>query len=474
MNRGKYLLSSMSMLVIISLSLGCRLGSMLATQGVTPALITPIPIQAPRQSMSTQPGPLQTETRRSKSPVVRGFPDTWDEIHIFNDQLGSRMSEAQVEFAASHYAGTQKMERSEAERLRAYNPDLIILHYRLGLGLGYRTIEGDCDPTGEWIHLIEGDEWAQEWPGESMVADDWFYHWPVGNRSRIMNCDWGWYLMNLENQGWRTYWTKEVLRQVLAIDADGVFADSFSVPNYLGAERFKPNLPLSDPGFESEWAEDLEAFIAYLQESDLQNYYFVPNVGSWVTSRDSTDYSDVDGVMVEGFAEWGMGQYFELSDWQLQMDRILNLVQQDKVILAQQYIDPMDLNERMFILGSYLLVKGHQTYLNFEVDMLPEWFPEYAIAIGHPVDGIPENISLLWASAWNVYRRNYSNGIVLVNPADAIRTIHLDRTYYQVIPSGGGIVPENGDISGWSLNYRAVNQITLVSNRAVILLERSP
>src|SRR5690348_13490255 len=66
---------------------------------------------------------------------ARPWPSTASGIHVFNDQLASGMSDAQVRFAARHYDGTQKMVRSEADRLRATNPRFLILHYRLGEGL---------------------------------------------------------------------------------------------------------------------------------------------------------------------------------------------------------------------------------------------------------------------------------------------------------------------------------------------------
>ena len=58
------------------------------------------------------------------------------------------MSDAQVAFAVTHYDGTQKMTRDQADRLRAADPDFLILHYRLGHGLGYRAIDPPCQPTG--------------------------------------------------------------------------------------------------------------------------------------------------------------------------------------------------------------------------------------------------------------------------------------------------------------------------------------
>jgi hypothetical protein len=400
------------------------------------------------------------------------LPATQNGIHVFNDQLSSSMSEEQFQFAATHYAGTQKMTRSDADHLRQYNPDFIVLHYRLGLGLGFRSIQNSCNPTGEWLRIVEGSDWIQEWP--ISVHESWFYHWPETSDTRVLNCDWGWYVTNPDDPDWRSYWSAEVLRQLKANTDDGLFADSFSVPNYLGPESYNPALPEIDAAFENQWATRIENFIDFLQQGELAPYHFIPNVGSWVTTRDPTDYSNVDGVMIEGFAEWGYGSYYDLYDWQLQMNRILGLVILDRALLAQQYVNPDDLQERMFVLGSYLLIKGNHTYLNLDLGMDPEWFPEYEIPIGYPNDVTPINIDVLWDTSWSVYTRSFSNGMVLVNPTNASHSTVLGHTYYQATPSGGGFVPVNGDVSSWTVSYSPVTNLTISPNQAIVLLDSLP
>ncbi|MBN2499270.1 MAG: hypothetical protein JXB38_00805 [Anaerolineales bacterium] len=410
---------------------------------------------------------------RPAAPSVRPLPDTWEDIHVFNDQLWLYDNPAWVEFSAMHYDGTQKMTRADADALRAVNPAFILLNYRLGMGLGYQSTDGwdTCNFNGEWLAVIEGNDWVQEWPGDGVVAESWFYHWPEISGSRTVNCDWGWYLMDPNSPGWRTYWSGEVLRQLEANNADGLFADSFSVPNYLGYDHFDPDLPGVDASFEADWTTRLENFIAFAQSGALAPYYFVPNAGMLVTSRETTNYSMADGVMIEGFSEWGWGWFFDLSDWQLQMNNILELVNLDRVVIAQQYVNANDVNDRMFILANYLLIKGQHTYINLDHSMEPEWFPEYEISIGHPTGSTPATVDDLWNAAWGVYARTYSNGLVLVNPTASTQTIDLNGIYYQATPSGGGIIPDDGVLpTDWKINYAAINQITLGANEAAILL----
>ena len=162
-------------------------------------------------------------------PPARVFPNTTDGIFVFNDQITpGRLSEAQVRFAATHYVGSQKMTRPEARQLRRYNPNFLVLHYRLAQALGHSPADENCRPTGDFITIVRGDEWVREWPGDEVVVEEWFYHW---QGSRVYGCDWGHYLMDLDNPAWREWWSARVIEELIANENDGVFADSFHVPN---------------------------------------------------------------------------------------------------------------------------------------------------------------------------------------------------------------------------------------------------
>ena len=442
------------------------------------ALLASGTVTADARAILTVPGFQVTPGgNRLLISLQRSWPVTTRGIHVFNDQLAEGMSAAQVQFAATHYAGTQKMIRSEADRLRAVNPNFLVLHYRLGLGLGYRATQNGCEPTGGWIRIIKGNQWVQEWPGDTAVAEGWFYHWPSDGTTRVLSCDWGWYLMELNDSALRNYWHNAVLGEVQANDDDGVFMDSLSVPNYLGADHFKPVLPDVNASFESDWASRIKSWLAWLQTQTLGAYYLVPNVGSWITSRDNTDYGLADGLMIEGFAIDADASPYNYEDWQLQMNRTAKAVARKQAILAQCYATGQ--RERMFALGSYLLVKGDRTYLNIDLGLDPEWWPEYDIPIGSPTQSITSDITDLDPDGDRIYRRNFDNGFVLVNPTSPwdgtgiTRTISLGGTCYLAATSGGGIVPGTG-IPGGTVSYGPVTSVTLQPYSAAVLFTSNP
>lgn len=457
---------------------GTPMSTPTATADGRPPTATVTPTATPTPTTDSQPPTATTTatptpTATSIPGAPRAWPDTTSGIHVFNDQLTQLrdLTDAQAAFAASHYVGTQKMVRGDADRLRSLNPNFLILHYRLGHGLGYRAAQAGCQPTGDYLHIIEGNQWVQEWPGESQIQPAWFFPW--AGQPRVFNCDWGWYLMDISDPSYRAWWSGEVLRQLAANDDDGLFADSLSVPNYLGYDHYVPALPGIDTGFESAWATRIEGWIAYVKAQFGARYMLIPNAGNWVTSRETTDYSGADGVMIEGFAEWEPGWPYDLSDWQLQMNRILALTQQGKILILQPYTDGTTA-DRMFLLSNYLLVKGTRSYLNMDTGLDPEWWPEYGIPIGSYAGSISADVAAFYDAASGVYRRIYSNGLALVNPTASTRTVSLGGTYYLATPVGGGDVPADGDISAWRVDYTAVTSVTLGPARGAVLLTSQP
>jgi len=153
-------------------------------------------------------------------------------IGVFSDQLPDNLPPPLLQFAATHYAGAQKLGASETLALKRVNPKFTMIQYRLGLGLGRHT------------QIRVGDRWVNEWPAQPQAR--WFYRW---HGQRVFQ-SWGWYLMNPDDASWRAYYVKTLRQQVATTHADGVFMDSTSVPNGFGADTFAPQLPAYDPPWE--------------------------------------------------------------------------------------------------------------------------------------------------------------------------------------------------------------------------------
>jgi hypothetical protein len=249
---------------------------------------------------------------------------------------------------------------------------------------------------------------------------------------------------------------------------DGVFADSLSVPQYLGADNFTP--PFRYFMGEAAWTARIGRFMAYEARHLRGRLWFIPNAGSWITTRDRTNYAIADGVMIEGFAEGDASSFYAVSDWQLQMNRVLGLVRRDKVILAQSYLGPSDMTARGFALGSYLLIRVSHTFLNMWIGAEPQWLPEYGVKLGVPVGSPPATIDAL-RTPQGVYVRRYAHGLVAVNPGSTARSFPASSPMELVHPVGGGALNAAADTSGWGLRFSTVSgSVSIPAHGGVVLL----
>jgi hypothetical protein len=365
---------------------------------------------------------------------------TTDQIRVFSDQLPDGLPAALVDFAATHYAGAQKLGAQLTDELKARNPQFFMIQYRLGIGLGRHT------------QIRFGNTWVNEWPAHPQAR--WFYTW---HGKRVFQ-SWGWYLMNPDDASWRAYWVAQVRRQVATTHADGVFMDSTSVPNDFGASTYRPPLPPYDPPWELAWSHKIERWLAFAQKHVAKP--IVVNAGSWVTTRERTSYLNAAGAMVEGFAT-----NLAPADWQLELQRALVLVQHDKIVICQSYPDVNDVGARMFDLGSYLLIKGAHTYVNFGEGIRVSWFPEYDLQLGAATDppGLHQD--------QGAFVRHFANGLVIVDPGDSAITYRLPGPMKLETPSGGGAVPDDGVLPpSWGMRETTVSTVTLQPRHAAVLL----
>src|SRR6516225_784272 len=78
------------------------------------------------------------------------FPPTTNGIHIIEDQLPGGLSNAMIQFLATHTDGTQKETLSQINQFRAINPNYTLLHYQLGTS------------NSPFQYIING-QWSSDW-----------------------------------------------------------------------------------------------------------------------------------------------------------------------------------------------------------------------------------------------------------------------------------------------------------------------
>jgi uncharacterized membrane protein (UPF0136 family) len=392
-------------------------------------------------------------TSPAAAAALRPIPDTSAGVYVWQDQLPDGMTDAQVRFEAQHVSGTQKVSRETATRLRSIDPNFLVLHYRLGIGDGP-------------VPFRIGAHWASDYARVKHHAS-WFWRY---HGRRVFQRQSHWYVMNPDT-GWRAYWARRVLYEAALLGDDGVFADSLSVPQYLGASGFSPPLAYFDG--EAAWTRRIDDFMRYEEDRLRGRLYFIPNAGSWITTRDQTDYSIPDGVMIEGFAEAGAHDFYAPDDWRLQINRVLGLAGLGRVVMAQSYLASADLAARGFVLASYLLTQGAHSFLNMDIGISAQWFPEYGLDLGHARDPLPADVAALRDTS-GVYVRRFERGFVAVNPDASSHTLALDAPGRLIEPVGGGGLDAAADTSGWSLREHPISgSLALPAHSGAIVLTGS-
>jgi hypothetical protein len=391
------------------------------------------------------------------------FPDSTNGISIFTDELPGTMTPAQWQFAATHYVGTQKQVTDWTRQMRTLNPRFIVLHYQLALGAGTALV-------------VVGNRWTNDFDSVTN-QEGWFLHTDQG--SRVRQAWHKWNVMDIRSAdgvpltGWPDYWVATALDRLRLNENDGVFADSYT-QDILFGQVDPPHPWFNDvSACLQNWVPNLDAYgasCANALHNTPENFYYLPNLGGLTTTWDTTNYGVGDGGMVEGFAFPSSGNYYLPDDWQLQMNRILSLQRSNRIVIGQSYINDAALDDRWFVVGSYLLTKGPRSYVNMFNSSTLSWYPEYKIDLGPYVAGPAANVSAYWVPSWGVYRRDYANGMVLVNPGATSAPISVGKRWRLVRVSGGGPVGPDGSEPG-SLTTRRVTSVTVPAHGACVLLK---
>jgi hypothetical protein len=220
---------------------------------------------------------------------------------------------------------------------------------------------------------------------------------------------------------------------------DGVFLDD--VWYSISASDFHQEGTSDDPNLPSDlvanWKASMVAILSAVKAQIGVHLLFI-NGGIFEQS-----YIDiVDGLMDENFAHanWeGPNEYLSTSSWLNHLNAFSNIVSQSKYFLAQsgitdgatqdQIVKTMRYSFSSFLLGippSNTFAKHYfcpsLTYSNYY------WYQDWEVDLGEP------RVAGYNISGTNLYRRDFENGIVLVNPLDGIVNTEID------LPAREGII----------------------------------
>jgi hypothetical protein len=439
-----------------------------------------------------RPGQSRLHVEELEDRVVPSFfPPTTNGIHIFEDQLPNNLSAAMTQFVATHLDGTQKELLNQTQQFRAINPNFTVLHYQLGTGNSPYQYIINNQWASDWNTVNQQESWFahQSYSGEPQSAAD-LSSGRVGNST-------GWDQADIANPAWQQYSLNQVLQNMAATGSNGWFADSFTFG--FGGAGYTGTIPTRYQGTNAanpadwpggvtwanqlaNWAQGVESSFSQANAANGTDYQFIPNLDALVTSWAPNWYDNASGVpFIDGAFLEHFGEDTDPGDWTLSMNRALNLTNNGKIVIMQPYPSAAPntaagQQKVNFYLGTYLLLKGTESYLNIDYNGGVQYYPQYELNLGTAVTPLQNNVS---GYLWNgVYRRDFQNGFVLVNPGSTTYNLNLGGAYQLVQGTGGGTMTDasldaKGNYIGGSLSYQTVNNVTLTGGSAAVFLNNA-
>ncbi len=250
-------------------------------------------------------------------------------------------------------------------------------------------------------------------------------------------------------------------------DISGLFMDNvFPQPRVSGDwYRNGDVLSPSDPRAAAALQAGYERYFA-LASTLMPGKYQIGNLGSW--GRGGTPVpAGYIGMMNGGLFEAAIGQPWSAEGrygWQAMMTQYYDDIQDTSaphLVIFHQVGHATDYQAFRYGFASSLMNDGYYAFTRYSQGYYRVvWFDEYNANLGEPVTPPP-------TSAWQkgVWRRDFTNGIALVNPkGNGPQTVDL----------GGSFVKLKGSQDPSVNDGQTVTQVTLKDRDGIILLRQTP
>jgi Hypothetical glycosyl hydrolase family 15 len=320
---------------------------------------------------------------------------------------------------------------------------------------------------------FDEDPWSQRTPGHSLSDwrarhPDWIVYQCDGKTPAYYGSGDTNVPLDFSNPAVRS-WQVQQAAKLFQMGATGVGFDNFTFANYsngCGVYRHGVWMPLGYPG---PWADNAKLdsnMMAWIEDirSRLQQQFagktltvnFNTQLSGLEKLKAITPYIDMD-TDESAFTDW-QGRRLTGAAWWEEVDALEYLNSHGKAFFldgivpaaADQDVTDDELN---WSLANYLLVKGSHSYVyvyaghSQGASGSPSGYGsfydrrEYHVAIGYPTSGLYQSQGL--------QMRNYSGGMVIVNPSSGRRTAYLPHSYSDMwgqryslvnLPSGSAIV----------------------------------
>jgi hypothetical protein len=298
----------------------------------------------------------------------------------------------------NEYVILKPSETNRLQQIKAANPNVKVLMYKnLSASIDYPS---DVYLTAGVSH-DEADSQHPEWFLLN-TSGQRFTHKDYGNL----------WAMDVGSASYQQRWADNVLRSLKTLGFDGVFIDDTN-PTMKG--HYDPTKVAKYPTDEAYQQATESALAKISPQLRSAGYSVVANIGHFGEFPDVGQrwLQYVDGAMDENFGKWGntagSGYAWE-GYWKNELRSLKFAQQHGKDFLAVTHSADGDAAAARYGWGTMLLgANGHAQFALHSNYTSENWFAEYDYEIGEPVG----QESLLSSGA---HRRQFSNGMVVVNP----------------------------------------------------------
>jgi len=372
---------------------------------------------------------------------VTPMPDSWDRIIGYLDFAQPDMTEDEVLLNAPNYSFVFGGLRRLNDVFRATNPDINIGRYTVGFFDEYNARpeprrDGEEEDTPErrartllwWNTEVDGvghPDWVL-YRCDGVTPAYWFYD--DGGFISNMPLDFSnpavsdWQLRNADELGFSAYFADLVYLENYS-HACGIWRGGQWVQLFSGQA--------ADPAFSAaviDWAARIQLGL----HSEFPAREFVPNCPLYPPYQEdaiSALLDHVDGLLdEEGFTWYNLVDLIDVAPeiWVNKIRNMIAIQERGVAYYSMNYVStfPPSQEEVEWVLGSFLMGKEHSAYILMTLDpplgdFGPHWphLPQYDEDIGHPCAPM--------ASTQNVYVRDYSKGLAVVNPGWERHTFYL-------------------------------------------------
>ena len=247
---------------------------------------------------------------------------------------------------------------------------------------------------------------------------------------------------------------------------DGFFMDNvFVKPNVAGDwYRNGQLLQPSDPKAQAAIQSGYERYFS-LVRTLMPGKYEIGNITEW--GQSGSVPSGYQGMADGGVLEAMLGQSWSIESyagWQAMMNQYtlaMNALNSPKLAIFNQWGSPTDYQAFRYGFASCLMNDGYYAFTDQSAGYTGVvWFDEYNAKLGQATSAPP-------TSAWKngVWRRDFTNGIALVNPkGNGTQTVQLGGTFVKIKGSQDPSVN----------NGQTVTSVTLQDRDGIILLRQAP